>query len=77
VTDGCIDFANYPSASGAQTACTQSGGTFSSSACSRSGVVGGCRQTIGSLCNTTWYSGITEAQVRTACSAIGGTFVSP
>ena len=80
VAAGCIEYANYPSTAGAQTACTQNGGTFSSSACSRSGAVGGCRQMVSSLCNTTWYytsSGLSAAQVQAACSASGTTFVSP
>ncbi len=65
-----------------QSACTQGGGkTSTTSSCSHTGAVGGCQQYVpsnGQVCTAiTWsYSG-SASMVMSACTAAGGTFMTP
>ncbi len=71
---GCVE-SSLPAAS-LQAAC--SGGTFSATACTHTGAVGGCRTNSTAFCQTTWYyAPIPASTAQTACTALHGTFLQP
>jgi hypothetical protein len=77
--EGCVE---SPAGAGsqAQQECQNNGGTYSTSACSRTNALGGCRQGNAPLCTTSWFysgSGGTAAQFQQACAAGGGTWINP
>ncbi|HMF40348.1 MAG TPA: hypothetical protein VKQ32_06630 [Polyangia bacterium] len=55
---------------------------FANGPCSRDGVLGGCRYTVGTTTETVWYYAgsigpQTTADVQMICSTAGDTFVAP
>lgn len=80
---GCTDYSwtggVYPT-SAWSSACTGAGGT-SGTGCVKTGAVGGCKLTSTSgaisVFTTTWFYTGAAADVMTACTSSGGTFVAP
>ena|SRR5579871_2392286 len=73
----CVDFNSGYNSSQAQQACTQSGGTYSSSACTSAMRVGRCTLSQGQFSQTAnFYPPTTAADAMTACQAQGGTFAA-
>ena len=63
-----------------QSACSQGGGTWSTSACNTSGAVGGCKNTAAGQCTVIWdFVSGTASQAQTDCTNGGSsnTWVTP
>lgn len=75
----CTEHAGYDMATLGvlQSGCASSMGTWSASACPRTGAVGGCRTTSGGSTDTQWAYQGDAAMLRSFCAMGGGTFVSP
>jgi hypothetical protein len=73
----CVEYSAAATQGQWQQACTQTMGKWSTSGCSHTNSVGGCKVDAGNgVSSTTWYysPGLTEATVKQAC---GGMYVSP
>ena len=72
----CTDYETDTEVSSTKNECTQKGGTVRSAPCSRIGVIGGCRISVGSTTITAWYYSGLASTVRQACSGVSGVFLS-
>ncbi len=75
----CLDLEGYPASEimRLESECVARAETWSSSACPRAGVIGGCRYEAAGMINTYWfYSGDVTAAM-TSCTMGGARWVSP
>jgi hypothetical protein len=79
----CIEFTGAQAPALAQSACEAgagqglAGGTAAVEACSRTGIVGGCRMSYLATTAVAWSYGSTTELVRTYCTSQGGSYVAP
>lgn len=76
ISQTCVDFQAGWTAQTAPYACVTPG-VFSTSACTRTGVVGGCVLTSGGATHTTWHYSGTVATVTTSCMSESSMYVGP
>jgi hypothetical protein len=52
-------------------------GSWSNSGCNRSGTIGGCHVSEGTMCAVVWFYDVAVADAMTECATNGGTWVNP